>query len=496
VNSAKITVRERIAPEITASLFANYRSSADAVMELIDNSVDSRIPGSVLTVEIAVHPQSLVVSTEGGEGMGPRELERNYLRWGGSPKRGRKLLGQYGQGGKAAIGHLGQRFAVEASQPGDAVAWRFTDDNYRDRSRLKTYELVEVAKRTSADVGYVRIRIDGTDKRIDSRRLAQRLGETYRPLLEQGLLTLVLDRAQILPAPLPLTERQPFAVNTGGGRLRGWIGLADHELAPTGWIPGVRCYRLGRLIVDGEFFGHPGPATVPALVRLVGEVDVPQVDLTMNKSDFARDSKEWIAVEARMHKLLAPWVRKLELDLQAPPPAGAVKIAEQVRRLLSQALRMSERRDLFAGFATAQQTSQQKRAGEELPLEQPPSTDKEPAPRVPRAARADIPRDGRTKGFGLIAVRALDPKVRSMTVLEDGVRTVVINSRYPLFIQRRGDVWYQLETAAREIFKAEGSVAEYEKRVSEIVLTALQLRSRPRRHVAGRQMRLIEKDSN
>jgi hypothetical protein len=486
-------VRERIAPEITASLFANYRSSADAVMELIDNAVDSRIPGSVLSVEIVVHPQSLVVSAEGGEGMGPRELERNYLRWGGSPKRGRQMLGQYGQGGKAAIGHLGQRFAVEASQPGDGVAWRFTDDNYRDRSRLKTYELVEVTKRTPPEVGYVRIRIDGIDKRIDSRRLAQRLGETYRPLLEQGLLKLVLDRAQIQPSPLPLTERQPFAVNTGGGRLRGWIGLADHELAPTGWIPGVRCYRLGRLIVDGEFFGHPGPATVPALVRLVGEVDVPQVELTMNKSDFARDSQQWIAVEMRMHKLLAPWVRKLELDLQAPPPVGAVKIAEQVRRLLSQALRMSERSDLFAGFATARPASRQRRTGEELPLEQPPSAGKEPAtPHVPRAATGDTPPDRRTKGFGLLAVRALDPKVRSMTVLEDGVRTVVINSRYPLFIQRHGDVWYQLETAAREIFKAEGSVAEYEKRVSEIVLTALQLRSRRRRHPASRQMRLIE----
>jgi hypothetical protein len=155
---------------------------------------------------------------------------------------------------------------------------------------------------------------------------------------------------------------------------------------------------------------------------------------------------------------------------------------------------MSERSDLFAGFATAPPTSQPRRTGEELPLEQPPSADKEPAtPRVPRAATADTPPDGRTKGFGLIAVRALDPKVRSMTVLEDGVRTVVINSRYPLFIQRHGDIWYQLETAAREIFKAEGSVAEYEKRVSEIVLTALQLRSRRRRHLASRQMRLIEK---
>ena len=190
MSSAKITVRERIAPEITASLFANYRSSADAVMELVDNAVDSRLPKTPLKVEIAVHPQSLIVTAVGGEGMGIREIERNYLRWGGSPKRGRQLLGQYGQGGKAAIGHLGRRFAVEASRPGDQVAWRFTDEDYRDRSRLKTYELTETPKRTPAEVGYVRIRIDGIDKRIDIRRLGQRLAETYRPLLEEPIAQL------------------------------------------------------------------------------------------------------------------------------------------------------------------------------------------------------------------------------------------------------------------------------------------------------------------
>jgi hypothetical protein len=126
----RITVRERIAPEITASLFANYRSSADAVMELVDNALDSRLPRQPMRVELTVHPTSILVLSQGGEGMGPRDLERRYLRWGGSPKRGKKLLGQYGQGGKAAIGHLGTRFSVEASGPNATVAWRFADDNY------------------------------------------------------------------------------------------------------------------------------------------------------------------------------------------------------------------------------------------------------------------------------------------------------------------------------------------------------------------------------
>jgi len=38
-------VRERIDPRLTASLFANYRSAVDAVLELVDNAVDSRVAG-------------------------------------------------------------------------------------------------------------------------------------------------------------------------------------------------------------------------------------------------------------------------------------------------------------------------------------------------------------------------------------------------------------------------------------------------------------------
>src|SRR5260370_33522639 len=112
--------------------------------------------------------------------MGQAELERHYLRWGGSPKRGRNLLGQYGQGGKAAIGHLGTSFTVEASRPADETAWGFADADYRDRTKLKTYELKVVIKRVPLEQGDVRIRIDGVDKRLDTRRLSARLSHTYQ----------------------------------------------------------------------------------------------------------------------------------------------------------------------------------------------------------------------------------------------------------------------------------------------------------------------------
>ena len=64
----RITVRERIDSRITASLFANYRSSADAIMELIDNAVDSRLSGQPLRLELAVHPTWIAVMSQGGAG--------------------------------------------------------------------------------------------------------------------------------------------------------------------------------------------------------------------------------------------------------------------------------------------------------------------------------------------------------------------------------------------------------------------------------------------
>src|ERR1700674_5619108 len=470
----RVTVRERIDPAITASLFANYRSSADAVMELVDNAIDSRLTGSQLEVLLQVHPTSLVVESRGGEGMGPSELERNYLRWGGSPKRGRKLLGQFGQGGKAAIGHLGRSFVVEASRPGDEVAWRFADQDYRDRSKLKTYELKVVPKRTAVEHGYVRVRIDGVDKRVDPRRVGSRLGATYRPLLVRAALKMSLNGARIEPAAINFEEEHRFAVRAAGTTIRGWYGIAEPEGRGVDYVPGLRCYKLGRLIANGEFFGHSNAVQVSGMARLIGEVDLAPVPLTMNKSDFARDGVEWVSVEKRMHALLAPIAKRLAEDELTPPPASAVKTAEQVRRLLSQILKLAEREEVFPGAAAAGTRDAERPRGH--------GHDGVKSASIRAASRLPGAGETRRRGVGQVIVRPLDPSIRSHTIIEHEVTTVVINSRHPLFLKRGGDIWYQLETAAREVFKSiEGASAiDYERRVNEVILLAFQLRARRR----------------
>jgi hypothetical protein len=210
------------------------------------------------------------------------------------------------------------------------------------------------------------------------------------------------------------------------------------------------------------------------MARLIGEVDLAPVPLTMNKSDFARDSTEWVAVEQRMHTLLGPIAKRLAQDELAPPPASALKTAEQVRRLLSQVLRLAEREDMFRGLAAAHA----QKTGRNRANRQHDGDPKSP----PAPARLPAENEQKRRGFGHVVVRPLDPSIRSQTVIEREITTLVINSRHPLFLKRGGDIWYQLETAAREVFKSlEGAtVAEYERRVNEVVLLAFELRARRR----------------
>ena len=106
------------------------------------------------------------------------------------------------------------------------------------------------------------------------------------------------------------------------------------------------------------------------------------------------------------------------------------------------------------------------------------------------SARADPPPlrrggagPGRRSGVGEVVIRSLDPRLRSAMEVEDGVRRVVINSRYPLYEVRKGDLWYQLETALREVCVTipEATVPEFERRVNELMLVSLGLAERRRR---------------
>jgi hypothetical protein len=214
--------------------------------------------------------------------------------------------------------------------------------------------------------------------------------------------------------------------------------------------------------------------------------------VTMNKSDVDRDSPEWLAAEERVHRLLAPIVRKLMRAEGSAVAPGALRTADQVRRILARALRLLESGRLFesdVGTAAGEGRDGQLTLAAASPADERPHDHVEaeaevgsksepaeaPPPRPPHAAGS-----GPGRGIGEVVVRALDPRLRSAMVVEDGVRRVVINSRYPLYEVRKGDLWYQLETALREVCVTipEATVPEFERKVNELMLVSLSLTGR------------------
>ena len=117
---------------------------------------------------------------------------------------------------------------------------------------------------------------------------------------------------------------------------------------------------------------------------------------------------------------------------------------------------------------------------DEADAERPMSDRRRPA--APPVRTGGPGRGGRA-GIGEVVIRSLDPRLRSAMVVEDGVRRVVINSRYPLYEVRKGDLWYQLETALREVCVTipEATVPEFERRVNELMVVSVGLAERRRR---------------
>src|SRR5439155_14508131 len=297
------------------SLFRNYSSGTEAIQELIDNSVDENLQGRRLNIDVNVSGKAIEIVDRGGKGMGADRLNR-FFRWGASEKAGHEgKLGRYGQGGKAAMGYLGRSFTLTAKAAGDPEAYELVETDWHDRrAGVKTWTPKLVPSPVPVEEGYVAIRIANLlARRINKDTLRERLGDVYRELLREGKCGIAVNGQGVLPLDLPLYDAYPMqkfdATIAARMRVRGWFGRLKADMAKHGRRGGIRCTVNGRLIKDGEFFGHPGPTFKQSLNQLIGVIEIPFVPLNMNKTEFDRDSREWLAVEQYMHVALEDIIR-------------------------------------------------------------------------------------------------------------------------------------------------------------------------------------------
>lgn len=341
-NNGSEWIEEEFSPRAIEAFMANYRDAQQAFLDIIDNAIDNRFDDKKLNVRIRVARNELSVYNEGGEGL-DREGLRNFFKWGHSEKIDR--IGQFGVGGKGAMGFLGRSMEVVCSAANSDLELRVYDPNWESRQEGEKKRFKPDVKRTQISEGYFRARITNLKKEVNSLTLAQKLGDIYRPLLLTERVKITVNGSEVEPLEIKYVEDdlnlkpESLTVQTRFGET---FDLKVGVLAEGQKVkPGIRCYYRGRLIEDEQYFGHPTPAQMPQAARLIGEADLDFVPVTPNKSNFNHSSAQWIHASKRMRDVLEPWmakIAKLEVSEKTPVENYEKELAKKAKRAVEHVL--------------------------------------------------------------------------------------------------------------------------------------------------------------
>jgi hypothetical protein len=507
--------QERISRNLAQVAMEAFPTAAHALFELVDNPIDFRRGRKLdIYVEVDKAGDTIVVEDHGGAGMDAVGIA-DWLNWGSGRARRLTDIGQYRQGGKAACGYLADSLVLWAKAAGSDDVWMFEDNDWRGRTEAKDWgepqpvpssvPLPRTLQDRPKEDGYVRIELSRLrPHRYDLADLHWKLSSTYRRLLEEGAISIKLNGVTIEPLDLPLsTASEVLSIHfktSFGRRVRGWVGRLDRDavvgVSAKRRIPGgMRCFYQGRLIREGEYFGHHGEGK-GALASLIGEVELGFVQPTPQKTDFHRDSPEWQEVEKTMHGLLGPVVAALRGAAdKRPATREARKTLAQVCHELSEAFRKLQEETMWPDG----RTSVGPRTSGDLPLDQPvvgvggrqpphgglgrirePRNGKEGGRRPP-TARTEPPADAvghmlrllsKVAGGDLkppVVFDSIDPYVRSAWRWDNGSSKIVVNTNFCLFVELGPSPGYLAETIVLELAKPpEGEDRPLDDYLSEV----------------------------
>jgi len=397
--------------------------------------------------------------------MGVNELQ-NWLNWGEAYKT--DAIGEYGQGGKAAMGYLGSSWIVQTKKFDESILWEIKEDRWDDVSSAeKRYKAVPTRYEKLQGLGYCAFEIRNLKKhRQDISRIKQEMSNIYRKYLEEGKASISVNYEPVQALKLPLYEgfkAHQFQEKTSlGFATRGWIGRLKRDVRVRGEpriIGGMRLLRKERLISSGEYFGHHDFRYRASLGTLIGEVDMTKVPVLPNKTGFHTDSPEWEAAQKVMYEVLKPHIEELLSQREEETiTREEKKIVQQVRDMMIEAFKLlSKYEDLSSKLAEERgrkhpevkpEEAKIKKEKESLEEEGPSQRHKEPRTPPPEGAIGRLRRLGRMPEWEL---RFLEPDIRSDWGEKEGRRCLLINKNYILYRQRDGDELYVAETAALQL---------------------------------------------
>jgi Histidine kinase-, DNA gyrase B-, and HSP90-like ATPase len=338
-------------------------SIPEAIGELVDNEIDARIAGELLNIEIYIgQRQGGMIQVKGnGSGMDGETLA-SALRLGYST-RPPEAIGEFGLGLKTACTNLGKAFEiVTVPVDGDRGfkvsyneeqflakgAWEIQIDEIE-----KPFEHGTVVTITSPNVN-----IYGGVADV----AAIALGRIFRHYIKSEQVEIIVNDTPVAPHEWDLLDDYtvPFDFEINGKKVWGWYGLQKKASQKTGY--GFELIRRNRIMKRHDKLGF---RPHPKLAMLAGELHLDDFPVTANKTDFIRETPDWVELEDQMRETVRPVVemasRKYQSKLNPRDEVRATDVKDKTEtavrseefartldnRLLSDALRGDlERKDV------------------------------------------------------------------------------------------------------------------------------------------------------
>lgn len=317
----------------------NY-SIPDAVGEFVDNEVDARTAGDLLTIEIyAGQKQNGMIEVKGnGSGMDADTLA-SALRMGYSIKSGDNI-GHFGLGLKTAATNLGKRFEIVTVPKGGNLGFKvvYDEDEFLKNQKWEI-EIEEVEKPfdhgTLVTITNPKVAIYGG---VDT-TIAVAMGRIFRHFLKSEQVEISVNGTPVVPYEWDLEEgrTQPINLEVNGKKVLGWYGWQTKASNKTGY--GFELIRHNRIVRRHEKLGFKPH---PKLMWLVGEVRLDDFPVTLNKTDFIRDTDDWRALEEALAATIRPVVEQTNRHYQSKlSPRDAVRTAD-LKEKVEEAVRSEE----------------------------------------------------------------------------------------------------------------------------------------------------------
>jgi hypothetical protein len=268
-------------------------SLSELLAELVDNSIDEMLEKIKLLVDIMIGDNEITI-VDNAKGMTEIKLVDAMVLGKVSKELGR--LGLYGIGLKAASVGLGKYFEiitlVDGAKQATKTWWEQEEWEHRRKWEIPTEEVPippELAKYGHGTVIRIRKLNMKTGNKISAARAD--LGRRFSPYLNRKIIDIKINNESCivtLPELIEKTKRNISIVTPSGEGIYGWVGLLKHS-SQKGFY-GFDTFRYDRLITCYDKFGfyaHPNHA------RIVGELHIGHIPVTMNKREWNKESKEY-----------------------------------------------------------------------------------------------------------------------------------------------------------------------------------------------------------